>query len=122
VTSDEAESELVVYYGGAQPGDDNFADVVAIDEGIYAVIAERRGPTTKGKAMPLSLNDAQLKQVMSAAALLSPAARDGFLRSVAAVLGGRERPTDSEVISATRFVLAERGVAVGREALAIKSR
>jgi hypothetical protein len=42
------EDELVVCYGGAQPGDDNFADIVAIDADIVAVIAERerrrRGP------------------------------------------------------------------------------
>ena len=38
--SDEAESELVVYYGGARPGDGNFADVVAIDADILEVIAD----------------------------------------------------------------------------------
>lgn len=33
--------ELVTYHGGAQPGDDCFANVVAVDEGIYQVLARR---------------------------------------------------------------------------------
>jgi hypothetical protein len=63
--------------------------------------------------MPLSLTDAQLATVMRAAALLPPLARGGFLHSVAAVLGERERPSDGDVVWAARFVLSERGVAVG---------
>jgi hypothetical protein len=38
--------------------------------------------------MPLALTDAQLATVTEAAALLPPNARDGFLRAVAALLGG----------------------------------
>jgi hypothetical protein len=59
--------------------------------------------------------------VTDAAALLPPPARDNFLRSVAAQLAS-PRPTDGQVLAALRFVLSERGVAVGREALAIKRR
>ena len=33
--------EFVVYYGGASPGDGNFADIVAIDGEIVEVLAER---------------------------------------------------------------------------------
>ena len=71
--------------------------------------------------MPLALTDAQLSAITAATALLPPAARDNFLRSVAAQLTGAP-PTDGAVLAALRFVLSERGVAVGREALAIKSR
>lgn len=66
--------------------------------------------------MPLALTDAQLATVTEAAALLPPAARDHFLRSVAAVLGDSEqRPSDSAVMRALCSVLAERGVAVGKQ-------
>jgi hypothetical protein len=68
--------------------------------------------------MPLSLTDHQLAAVTDAAALLPP---HNFLRSVAAQLAS-PRPTDGQVLAALRFVLSERGVAVGREALAIKRR
>ena len=71
--------------------------------------------------MPLSLTDAQLATVTKAAKLLPSSARDNFLRSVAAQMTS-PRPTDGEVLAALRFVLSERGVAVGREALAIKPR
>ena len=71
--------------------------------------------------MPLSLTDSQLATVTNAPALLPPPARDNFLRSVAALLAS-PRPTDGQVLAALRFVLSARGVAVGREALAIKSR
>jgi hypothetical protein len=37
----DATAAFARYYGGAQPGDDNFADVVAVDGEIVAVIAER---------------------------------------------------------------------------------
>jgi hypothetical protein len=50
-------------------------------------------------AMPLSLTDKQLKQVMQAAALMPPGDRDGFMRSVAAVFRS-DHPSDSEVICA----------------------
>jgi hypothetical protein len=63
--------------------------------------------------MPLALTDQQLSLVTQAASLIAPAARDAFLRSVASVLGSSEHPSDSAVIRALRFVLAERGVAVG---------
>ena len=43
------ESKLVVYYGGAQPGDDNFADIVAVDADILEVIAERERQRKKRK-------------------------------------------------------------------------
>ena len=65
--------------------------------------------------MPLSLSDSQLKSVTEAASLLSPLLRDNFLRSVASVLGSNTRPTDGEVQRALRFVLSQRGVAVGRQ-------
>jgi hypothetical protein len=35
------EAELVICYGGAKPGDYNFADIVALDADILEVIAER---------------------------------------------------------------------------------
>jgi hypothetical protein len=63
--------------------------------------------------MPLSLTDSQLKAVTDAAALLPPAQRPDFLRSIAAVLGAYSIPTDREVEKALAFVLAPRGVAVG---------
>jgi hypothetical protein len=52
----------------------------------------------------------------SVAAVLS----DQFLRSVGAVLSDHDRRRNAAVTWALRFVRAERGVAVGREALAIK--
>jgi hypothetical protein len=36
-----ASMEFVIYYGGASPGDGNFADIVAIDGEIVEVLAER---------------------------------------------------------------------------------
>lgn len=69
--------------------------------------------------MPLALTDAQLATVTEAAALLPPASRDHFLRSVTAVLSDYERPSDAAVCRALGLVLSERRVAVGREALAI---
>ena len=33
--------QFVIYYGGASPGDGNFADIVAIDGEIVEVLAER---------------------------------------------------------------------------------
>ena len=68
--------------------------------------------------MPLSLTDAQLRTVSNAAALLPPATRDNFLRSVAARLA-TPHPTDGEVIAALRFILSARGVAIGRGGLRI---
>ena len=64
--------------------------------------------------MPLALTDAQLSTVTEAAALLRPVERDDFLRSVAAVLGDSDDLSDAAVIRALLFVLAERGVAVGK--------
>jgi hypothetical protein len=43
-----------------------------------------------------------------------PAARDGFLRSVAFMLADSELPGDAAVIPAVQFVLSERGAAVGK--------
>ena len=37
----EAGATLTICYGNAQPGDDNFADVVAVVSDIIAVLAER---------------------------------------------------------------------------------
>jgi hypothetical protein len=44
-----AEAELVVYYGGARPGDDNYAEIVAVDADIVHVLAlrERRAKFLK---------------------------------------------------------------------------
>jgi hypothetical protein len=33
--------ELLIYHGGAKPGDQTFADIVAIDGDIVEIIAER---------------------------------------------------------------------------------
>ena len=44
--------KLVVYYGGAKPGDDNFADVVAIDAEILEVLAEREQRRRKERKCP----------------------------------------------------------------------
>ena len=65
--------------------------------------------------MPLALTDQQLSIVTDAAALLPPAARDAFLRSVAAVLGSDDHPSDGAVMRALSLVLSERGVAVGKQ-------
>jgi hypothetical protein len=65
--------------------------------------------------MPLSLTDKQLATVTDAASLIAPAARDGFLRSVAAVLGSDDHPSDGAVMRALSLVLSERGVAVGKQ-------
>lgn len=35
------ETEFVVYYGGAEPGDNNYADIVAVDAEIIEVLVER---------------------------------------------------------------------------------
>jgi hypothetical protein len=66
--------------------------------------------------MPLALSDQQLQQVTQAAGLLSPPARDGFLRSVAGRLAGITRPTNAQLTDALSFVLSARGIAVGRRA------
>jgi hypothetical protein len=68
--------------------------------------------------MPLSLTDRQLRQVMTAAALMPPGDRDGFMRGVAAVFNS-DHPRDNEVIRALCFVLSERGVAVGERYFAV---
>jgi hypothetical protein len=47
--------------------------------------------------------------------LIAPAARDGFLRSVAAVLGSDDHPSDGAVMRALSLVLSERGVAAGKQ-------
>jgi hypothetical protein len=60
-------------------------------------------------------SDYQLATVTDAAALLPPPARDHFLRSVAAILGSDDRPSDGAVMRALSLVLSERGVAVGKQ-------
>jgi hypothetical protein len=35
-------ADAVICYGGARPGDGNFADVVAIDAGIIRIIEQRQ--------------------------------------------------------------------------------
>jgi hypothetical protein len=62
----------------------------------------------------LALSDHQLKQVQQAAALLPPAQRDHFERSVAGRLSAIAFPTDYDVSDAVNFVLGTRGVAVGQ--------
>jgi hypothetical protein len=61
----------------------------------------------------ISLSDSQLKTVRDAAALLPPAQRANFLRSIAAVLDARDPPIDRDVEKALTFVLSARGVAIG---------
>ena len=78
------ESEWVAFFGGAEPGSSNYADIVAVDADILEVLAARK----EGTPMPLALTDAQLSTLTDAAALLPRAARDSFLRAVAAHLGG----------------------------------
>ena len=83
---------------------------------IPVTLRSRRPPVCIKLLTRLSnWSDYQLSMVTEAAALLPPATRDGFLRSVASVLGGRERPSDGALTRALCFVLAERGVAVGRQ-------
>jgi len=70
----------------------------------------------------LAMTDAQIESVKQAAALLPPTARDNFMRSVAGALAHTSRPTDRELLDVLRLLLSERGVAVGRAALAIGGR
>jgi hypothetical protein len=39
--NDPDDTDTIIAYGGAKPGDGNFADVLAIDGDIVEVIAER---------------------------------------------------------------------------------
>ena len=61
----------------------------------------------------LSLTDAQLKQVMVAAGLIAPAARDDFLRHLAAQLEGALL-SDARLSFVLHETLAQHGLAVGR--------
>jgi len=69
--------------------------------------------------MPFALTNEQLDALARAADYVPPADRNNFLRSVAAQLGDRLRPTDSELLDALTRALSQRGVAVGRAALAV---
>ena len=62
--------------------------------------------------MPLALTDTQLKQVMAAASLIAPAARDAFLRHLAAQLGDAHK--DARLTFVICETLAQHGLAVGR--------
>jgi hypothetical protein len=77
------EDEAVITYGGAKPGDANFADIVAIDSDIISLLASVVPPI-------IGFNDNQLEMVLIAAAALPHARRDGFLRAVASRLDGDE--------------------------------
>ena len=83
--SDEVEVTFTFCGGDAEPDDEHLlADIVAVDGEIIEVLAARK----EGALMPLGLTDKQLTMITDAAALLPPAARDSFLRAVAAHLGG----------------------------------
>jgi hypothetical protein len=73
--------------------------------------------------MTRALTDAQLALVTQAANLLPLPSREYFFESVARVLSERSpgNPSDNEVARALRFILAGRGVAVGRELLEVTS-
>jgi hypothetical protein len=104
--------------GNAGPDDVHLAATIhCMDGEIVAWLEQRerrkRRRKEKQEPLPLALTDGQLSQVTQAASLIAPAARDGFLRSVASVLGGRERPSDGAVTralgdqsGATRFFLS----------------
>jgi hypothetical protein len=69
--------------------------------------------------MPLALTDHQLDTLARAANYLPQAQHDNFMRSVAGALGDKLRPSDRELIDVLTLVLSQRGVAVGRSALAV---
>jgi hypothetical protein len=72
--------------------------------------------------MTRALSDAQLALVAQAANLLPPPSREYFFESVASVLSNKSaQPSNYDVVRALRFVLAGRGVAVGRELLEVTS-
>jgi hypothetical protein len=52
---------------------------------------------------------------MAAASLIAPAARDDFLRHLAAQLGDAHKPSDARLTLVICDTLAQRGVAVGRQ-------
>jgi hypothetical protein len=56
----------------------------------------------------LALSDQQLKTVQTAAALLPPAARDTFMRSIAGRLVNIATPSDADIAAAASFVLSTR--------------
>jgi hypothetical protein len=64
----------------------------------------------------LSLSDKQLRLVMDSASLIPVSQRDGFLRSIAGRLCDLPyQPSLADVEEAIRFVLACRGVAIGKD-------
>ena len=62
----------------------------------------------------LALTDEQLKQIMTAAAMVSPSDRQNFLRSVASQLT-HQKPSDGEVVAALVWVLQNRNISVTPE-------
>jgi hypothetical protein len=64
--------------------------------------------------MPLSLSDRSLRVVLESAALIPQSQRDSFLRSIAGRLADVPKPTLGDVQQAICFVLATRGIAVGK--------
>ena len=77
----------MIYHGGAKPGDQTFADIVAVDSDIIALLAEM--------AAPVGFTDAQFELIVIPAAALPRERRDGFLRAVAGRLSAE--PSDAEV-------------------------
>jgi hypothetical protein len=59
----------------------------------------------------ISFSDAQMTQIMTAAALVPVADRNNFLRSVAGVLDGNVAPSDADVGNALTMILNMRDVA-----------
>jgi hypothetical protein len=72
--------------------------------------------------MPLALTDRQLKKVTVAASLIAPPLRDDFLRAIAAVTRDLPALSEAQLTAVLRETLGQRGVAAGREALAINRR
>ena len=68
--SDIDTDELLIYHGNAKPGDQSFADIVAIDSDIIDLLA----------GQPVSFSDHQFEMVLLAAAALPREQRDGFLK------------------------------------------
>jgi hypothetical protein len=42
INSGRSADELVTYHGGAKPGDQTFADIVAVNDGIIGYLAENK--------------------------------------------------------------------------------
>jgi hypothetical protein len=78
-------TENVVCYGGAKPGDNTFADIVAIDDEIFDLVAPKL----------VSFNDQQLAEIFRLARGMSKTARLRYLSEIACRLS--HDPSDLEI-------------------------